>query len=145
VLCFNRRKGVLVIGSKVVESTLSNVVFDEGLEHVRILGCRNSITLGGFKAVVLCSLYAVDALNLGEIARRLLRLLKKRIGRRRIHTGSGATGSFRMGARGGAGTGGSPVRESICESARGVTDVEGIREGLAVTEGVFGGHSLAWT
>jgi hypothetical protein len=31
---------------------------------------------------------------------------------------SGATGGFRMGARGGAGTGGSPVRESMCESEK---------------------------
>jgi hypothetical protein len=45
------------------------------------------VTLGRLEAVVLCSLYAVDALNLGEIARRLLGLLDKWIGRRRIGAG----------------------------------------------------------
>jgi hypothetical protein len=80
VLCLNRRKGVLVIRSKVVEPILSNVVFVEGLERVRILACVRVITLGRLEAVVLCSLYAVDALNLGEIARRLLGLLDKWIG-----------------------------------------------------------------
>jgi hypothetical protein len=87
MLCFNRRKGVLVIRSEVVELILSNVVFVEGLERVRILACMRIVTLGRLEAVVLCSLYAVDALNLGKIARRLLGLLDKWIGRRRIRAG----------------------------------------------------------
>jgi hypothetical protein len=87
VLCFNRRKGVVVIRSEVVEPIRSNVVFVERLERVRILACQSSVTLGGLEAVVLCSLYAVDALNLGEITRRLLGLFDKRIGRRRIRAG----------------------------------------------------------
>jgi methyl coenzyme M reductase beta subunit len=50
-----------------------------------------------------------------------------------------------MGARGGAGTGCSPVRESMCESEKRTrcSVLQGIREDLAVTEGVFGRHNLA--
>jgi hypothetical protein len=87
VLCFNRRERVLVIGSEVVEPILRNVIFVEELERVRIFACMRVVTLGRLKAVVLCSLYAVVTLNLGEIARGLLGLLNKWIGRRSIRAG----------------------------------------------------------
>jgi hypothetical protein len=143
------RKGVLVIGSKVVEPILSNVVVVEGLERVRILACVRVITFGRLEAVVLCSLYAVDALTLGEIARRLLGLLDKWIGRRRIR--SGCIGRNRMlqdgrkrrSRNGGFASSGEHVWVGEADTVLFVTGVERIREGLTITEGVFSRYSLS--
>jgi hypothetical protein len=77
------------------------------------------VTLGWLESVVLCSLYAVNTLNLGEIARGFLGLLDKWIGRRRICAGCiGCNSRLRYGRKRRSRNGGSPVRESMCESEK---------------------------
>jgi hypothetical protein len=71
-----------------VHSTVTSAIFfcpwDIFFHHQKRL---RVVTLGWLESVVLCSLYSVNTLNLGEIARGLLGLLDKWIGRRRICAG----------------------------------------------------------
>jgi hypothetical protein len=87
MLCLNRGDGVLIIRSELVEPVLCDLVGVEVLKIVVACGGTRLLAKARLKTIMLRGFFAVNALDVRDIARRYQGLGRRVVGRRRIHSG----------------------------------------------------------